>query len=200
MGNILVLLIVFFSLSQNWVLLLGVCSLFIISNISTWFDSPCEAQVHQEAATVINLLLMCSLIHNRPAGPAAPSAPFRCDKGALLGYPPYPTIGARRRIIAINYTVTVTPDTATGRWYLLEFTTREGEANPPRLFARYRDAYRREQGRWKIARMSVDFLWPARSVKGDRGRLATGPKRGIWRDSGGRGSGFCMLSPKYDHS
>jgi ketosteroid isomerase-like protein len=59
------------------------------------------------------------------------------------------------------------PDTATGRWYLLEFTTREGEANPPRLFARYRDAYRREQGRWKIARMSVDFLWPARSVKGE---------------------------------
>jgi hypothetical protein len=59
------------------------------------------------------------------------------------------------------------PDTAEGWWYLLEFTTKVGADNPPRIFGVYRDEYRKVQGSWKIARMRVDFLWPVRAFKGE---------------------------------
>ncbi|MEN3976440.1 nuclear transport factor 2 family protein [Emcibacter sp. SYSU 3D8] len=59
------------------------------------------------------------------------------------------------------------PETAQGWWYLLEFTTRAGAESPPRIFGVYRDDYRKVGGRWKIARMRVDFLWPIRAFKGE---------------------------------
>ncbi len=60
------------------------------------------------------------------------------------------------------------PDTATGRWFLMEFTTIEGESNPPRNFGIYQDDYRKVDGEWKFVRTSVDLLWPNRDVKSER--------------------------------
>lgn len=60
------------------------------------------------------------------------------------------------------------PDTATGQWFLMEFTTREGETSPPRNFGVYHDRYRKEDGVWKIARTSIDLLWPNRDVKAEQ--------------------------------
>ena len=60
------------------------------------------------------------------------------------------------------------PDSATGRWFLMEFTTTEGESNPPRNFGLYHDTYRKVQGEWKIACTSVDLLWPNRDVKSEQ--------------------------------
>ncbi len=57
------------------------------------------------------------------------------------------------------------PDSAEGQWFLMEFTTSEGETNPPRNFGIYHDRYRKENGEWKIARTAVDLLWPNRDVK-----------------------------------
>ena len=61
------------------------------------------------------------------------------------------------------------PDTATGRWFLMEFTTTEGEAHPPRNFGIYHDEYRKVNGSWKIKRTSVDLLWPNRDVRAEAG-------------------------------
>lgn len=58
--------------------------------------------------------------------------------------------------------------TATGRWFLLEFTTTEGASQPPRNFGVYHDDYRKVGGEWKIARTSVDLLWPNRDVKSEQ--------------------------------
>lgn len=60
------------------------------------------------------------------------------------------------------------PDTAAGKWFLLEFTTTEGEANPPRNFGVYHDTYRKVDDEWKIVCTSVDLLWPNRDVKSEQ--------------------------------
>ena len=59
------------------------------------------------------------------------------------------------------------PDTAEGRWFLMEFTTSVGETNPPRNFGVYHDHYRKVDGEWKISRTSIDLVWPNRDVKGE---------------------------------
>lgn len=65
-----------------------------------------------------------------------------------------------------NPLITLTgPDTARGRWYLLEFTSRVGEDSPPRTFGLYYDDYRKEDGQWKIARSRFNYLWPIREYK-----------------------------------
>jgi hypothetical protein len=65
------------------------------------------------------------------------------------------------------------PDTARGRWYLIEMlptqhpetglTAPGGSSNPLFYLGLYEDAYRKTDGRWLIARVKLHFLWPQRS-------------------------------------
>ncbi len=79
--------------------------------------------------------------------------------------------------IITNPWITITgPDTAHGRWYLLDWLTRQkpvtemetrgGHANPLLYLAVYEDDYRKENGAWKIARTQLHFLWPDRLGEG----------------------------------
>jgi len=66
-----------------------------------------------------------------------------------------------------NPLIEVDGDEATGRWYLLdEFFGPSGE-EPLKIVGVYHERYRREQGRWLIARSEIEFLWSA-----DRGRIS----------------------------
>ena len=57
---------------------------------------------------------------------------------------------------------------ANGRCYLLDLRTTEGVDNPLILFGIYDDVYRKTDGRWRIHRTRIDFLWPKRHVTGFR--------------------------------
>jgi hypothetical protein len=67
------------------------------------------------------------------------------------------------------------PDTATGRWYLLDLLTRQkagtgrmttngGHANPLLCLGVYEDEYRKVDGAWKFARIRLNTLWPDRLI------------------------------------
>ena len=58
------------------------------------------------------------------------------------------------------------PDSASGRVYLLDFSLGEPEANPLVWLGVYDEDYRLVLDRWKIARSSLQFLWPERHVTG----------------------------------
>ncbi len=60
------------------------------------------------------------------------------------------------------------PDTANGRWYLLDLNLFPGSENPLTLFGIYDDVYRKVNGEWLIARTRIDFLWPERDYHGLR--------------------------------
>jgi ketosteroid isomerase-like protein len=60
------------------------------------------------------------------------------------------------------------PDTANGRWYLLDLNLFQGSENPLTLFGIYDDVYRKVNGEWLIARTRIDFLWPQRDYHGLR--------------------------------
>ena len=69
--------------------------------------------------------------------------------------------------VIVNHVVTLTgPDTATGMMYLLDFVTgdmmRPG-GNPLYWLGVYDEEYRKVDGRWKIARQSLNFTWPERT-------------------------------------
>lgn len=65
------------------------------------------------------------------------------------------------------------PDTAHGRWYLLDCLTRQitqdglrtrgGHDNPLLYLGIYEDDYRRDAGKWRISRTRLHFLWPDRA-------------------------------------
>lgn len=64
-------------------------------------------------------------------------------------------------------------DTATGRWYLIEYLTRQGaltsqggHANPLFYVGVYQDEYRKVDGTWLISRVRLEFLWPERTLVG----------------------------------
>ena len=59
-------------------------------------------------------------------------------------------------------------ETAHGRWYLLDLNTSEGTENPLILFGIYDDVYNKRDGRWRIHRTRIDFLWPRREYYGPR--------------------------------
>jgi hypothetical protein len=60
------------------------------------------------------------------------------------------------------------PDTAVGRRYLLDLVTgRPKEEHPFIWLGLYDEAYRKENGTWKIARITLQFLWPERHLTGD---------------------------------
>lgn len=63
------------------------------------------------------------------------------------------------------------PDTAKGRWYLIEYLTRQGALtspgghdNPLFYLGIYQDEYRKVDGKWLISRVRLEFLWPERSL------------------------------------
>jgi hypothetical protein len=59
-------------------------------------------------------------------------------------------------------------DTAVGRRYLLDLlTNRKPDEHPFIWLAVYDEAYRKEHGAWKIARSSLQFLWPEQHLCGD---------------------------------
>jgi hypothetical protein len=59
-------------------------------------------------------------------------------------------------------------DTAVGRSYLLEpMTERGAEENPFIYLGVYDEDYRKVDGRWLIARCSLQFLWPERHTTHD---------------------------------
>lgn len=63
------------------------------------------------------------------------------------------------------------PDTAKGRWYLLDILTKQGQltsqgghANPLLYVGVYEDEYRKIDGTWLISRVRLSFLWPERTL------------------------------------
>jgi len=57
------------------------------------------------------------------------------------------------------------PGQAVGRRYLLDMLTTRGPTENPLLWLGiYDEAYRKEDGVWKIARCSLQFLWPERHL------------------------------------
>jgi hypothetical protein len=70
------------------------------------------------------------------------------------------------------------PDTAHGRWYLLDLLTRQkpvtglatrgGHDNPLLYVGVYEDDYRKVAGAWRICYTKLHFLWPDRSFSGLR--------------------------------
>ncbi len=64
-----------------------------------------------------------------------------------------------------NHWVEVTgPDTAVGRLYLLDFSLSEPKTNPIIWLGVYDEDYCLVADKWKIARSSLQFLWPERHV------------------------------------
>jgi ketosteroid isomerase-like protein len=76
----------------------------------------------------------------------------------------------------IDHRVELTTETtAVGRCYLIDVIThtldvithRPHEGMPIVWFAVYEDEYRKDDGTWRIAKMSLQFLWPERLVAAD---------------------------------
>lgn len=60
------------------------------------------------------------------------------------------------------------PDTAVGRRYLLDLmTTRPKDQSPFIWLGLYDEEYRRVDGKWLIARTTLQFLWPEKHLTGD---------------------------------
>jgi len=60
------------------------------------------------------------------------------------------------------------PNTANGRWYLLDLNLRAEAENPLSLFGIYDDLYRKVDDTWLISKTRIDFLWPRRDFIGLR--------------------------------
>ncbi len=60
------------------------------------------------------------------------------------------------------------PDEANGRWYLIDLVFSDDNNNPIGLLGIYDDAYRKVNGKWKIDKTRIDFLWPTRTYFGPR--------------------------------
>jgi len=59
-------------------------------------------------------------------------------------------------------------DTATARWYTNELC-KKTDGEYLRMFGRYNDTYRRENGRWKIAERLYDILFMERPLYAEEG-------------------------------
>ncbi|TDG13321.1 nuclear transport factor 2 family protein [Seongchinamella unica] len=71
--------------------------------------------------------------------------------------------------INTNHTVDILSDTtAKGDCYLIDLDTSTPPAeNPVICFAHYDEEYRKDNGRWRFSRSSLNFLWPQRQVLPD---------------------------------
>jgi ketosteroid isomerase-like protein len=73
----------------------------------------------------------------------------------------------------LNPMIAIDGDEATGKWYLLDCVLTGGSQDPVvRVMGVYDERYRRENGRWKISRMDLTFLWNS-----DVGRIRPGEER-----------------------
>lgn len=60
------------------------------------------------------------------------------------------------------------PDTARGRSYLFEpATSKSADENPFIYLGVYDEEYRKVEGKWLIARCTLQFFWPERQLTGD---------------------------------
>jgi hypothetical protein len=60
-----------------------------------------------------------------------------------------------------NPLIEVDGDSATGRWYLVDYDISGRHEQPIRLLASYRDEYRYVDGRWLMARTALTIHWRA---------------------------------------
>lgn len=58
-------------------------------------------------------------------------------------------------------------DTAVGRVYLIDLALNDPEKNPLIWLGVYDEAYRRTEAGWRIARSSLQFMWPQRHLTPD---------------------------------
>ena len=74
-----------------------------------------------------------------------------------------------------NQVVTLAGDgTAHSRCFLLDFVLGAGDENPLRLFGIYDEDFRKDDGRWRISRSRIDFLWSVNGGKvGKEGMAST---------------------------
>lgn len=57
------------------------------------------------------------------------------------------------------------PDTAEGRWFLLDYNFHNRESmNPLGTIGIYYDCYKKVNNQWKIYKTRLDFLWPRRYI------------------------------------
>jgi hypothetical protein len=78
--------------------------------------------------------------------------------------------------VATNAFVRLTgPSSAVGRWYLIDYVTRQtpgvfetrgGHDHPLLYLGMYEDEYRNVDGRWRIAHVTLHFLWPDKAYSG----------------------------------
>ncbi len=68
-------------------------------------------------------------------------------------------IPGSRRHMPGNPQITVEGEAARGRWYLVDYRTEAGVAQPTRIIASYDDLYSREGDRWLISRTSLEVHW-----------------------------------------
>jgi ketosteroid isomerase-like protein len=72
-----------------------------------------------------------------------------------------------------NPMIEIDGDEATGKWYLLDTVLTGGPGEPTiRVCGIYDETYRRDNGRWRIARTHITFLWNS-----DVGRIQPGEER-----------------------
>jgi hypothetical protein len=62
-----------------------------------------------------------------------------------------------------NELIDVEGDSATGRWYIVDYDIMPGAAAPVRIIGSYTDDYSRVDDRWLIARTAVQIRWRAPS-------------------------------------
>jgi ketosteroid isomerase-like protein len=79
--------------------------------------------------------------------------------------------------VVTNPWITLTgPDTAHGSCYLLDLRSQQhagaaatasggGQENPLLFLGRYEDDYRKVEGQWKFARITLPFFWSERAVE-----------------------------------
>ena len=58
------------------------------------------------------------------------------------------------------------PEDAVGKWFIMDFNSREGVENPIILFGVYQDIYKKVDGKWLIHRATLNLLWPQRDAPG----------------------------------
>jgi ketosteroid isomerase-like protein len=67
-----------------------------------------------------------------------------------------------------NDLIDVHGDTATGRWYLVDYDISPGSTTPVRIVAHCAEEYRRVDGRWLIRRTALQIRWRSSAVFGTR--------------------------------
>jgi ketosteroid isomerase-like protein len=58
-----------------------------------------------------------------------------------------------------NPRIFIDGDTATGTWYLLDCTLNEANVAPLQIVGLYDEDYRKVNGEWRIARLTLKYLW-----------------------------------------